>query len=294
MTIESSPVPARRAKAQVVLVTGASTGIGRATAEAFARRGYRVIGTCRDPDRLGSADRLSGVRYLPLDLADRAGVAACAEAAGPVDILVNNAGQSLMGAFEEVGVAAVEELFAVNVFGQVQLTQLLLPGMRARGDGLVVMVGSLIAEFPLPFRSTYAASKLALKGFALAARKEVEPFGVRISVVEPAYFKTALTGNRAVFGPEGSPYRQAFAAVRAAIARGDAKGGDPAAVAAKIVMIAGDPAPAPVYPIGGLAPALVQARRFMSGKLAENVTARTYGLGKVAGRRGKRGTPPVG
>jgi NAD(P)-dependent dehydrogenase (short-subunit alcohol dehydrogenase family) len=279
--IESSAAAARRSGAPVALVTGASTGIGRATAVALAQRGYRVVGTCRDPATLAAADRAAGVEYVALDLADRDSVAACAQGiagTGGVDVLVNNAGQSAMGPLEEVPIAAVEQLFAVNVFGQVQLTHLLLPTMRARGGGYVIMIGSLIAEFPLPFRSTYAASKLALKGFVLAARKEVAPFGIRMSLVEPAYFKTALTGQRAVHTRPDSPYAGPFAAVRDAIARADAKGGDPSGVAKKIVTIVADENPAPVYVVGGTSPLLVAARRLMSGRMAENLVARQYGL----------------
>ncbi len=279
--IESSPPAGRPPGPPVALVTGASTGIGRATAEVFVRRGYRVVGTCRDPASLESADRPAGVRYVALDLADRVGVAACAQAIlaeGGVDVLVNNAGQSAMGPLESVTVEAVEQLFAVNVFGPVQLTQLLLPSLRARRGGTVVMVGSMIAEFPLPFRSTYTASKLALKGFVLAARREVAPFGVRMTLVEPAYFKTALTGNRAVHLPADSPYAGPFAAVRASIARSDARGGDPRVVAEKIAGIAADDDPAPVYVVGGAGPALVAARRLLSARAAESLVARLYGL----------------
>jgi NAD(P)-dependent dehydrogenase (short-subunit alcohol dehydrogenase family) len=270
---------------RVVLVTGASTGIGRATAAEFARLGHRVIGTCRDPGALAPADRLPGVRYQPLDLGDRASVAACAQSVGPVDILVNNAGQSLMGPLEEVEIDVVERLFAVNVFGAVQLTQLLLPAMRAAGSGSVVMVGSLIAEFPLPFRSTYAASKLALSGFVLSARRELAPFGVRLSLVEPGYVQTALTGNRPLRARPDSPYAGPFAAVRAAIARGDARAGDPEPVARGIVTVALAEDPAPVQVLGRAAPALVAARRLMSRRFAERVVARAYGLGWTARAR---------
>jgi len=263
------------------MVTGASSGIGRACAAEFARRGFRVVGTCRDPSRLAAADRLPGVDYQPLDLGDRASVAATADRVGPlgpVDILINNAGQSLMGPLEEVGIDVVERLFAVNVFGQIQLTQLLVPGMRAAGGGSVVMVGSLIAEFPLPFRSAYVASKAALGGFVLSARRELAPFGIRISLVEPGYVRTALTGNRPVEARGDSPYAGAFAAVRAAIARGDARGGSPEPVARRIAEIALATDPPPVRAAGRGAPALLAARRLMSHRLAERLIARSHGL----------------
>ncbi len=101
------------------------------------------------------------MEYLALDLTDRASIEACARAAGTVDVLVNNAGESQMGPLEELPLDAIDRLFQVNVLGAIQLTQLLLPGMRERGNGRVVMVGSMLASFPLAFRSSYVATKCA-------------------------------------------------------------------------------------------------------------------------------------
>ena len=264
---------------RTVLVTGASSGIGRATAAVFAEAGYRVLGTCRRPDSLAAADRVPGVRYLPLDLASLDSVEECAAAAGAVDVLVNNAGQSRIGAAEETSPAALQEIFAVNVLGTIRLTQLLLPGMRERGRGSIIMVGSLLAEFPLPFRSAYVASKAALRGFTLAAREEVRPFGIRMSIIEPAYYRTGITGNRIRdVPPGGSVYARGLAAVEAGTAKGDARGGDPADVARRILAIARNPDPAPVYAVGRTEPYLLQLRRLLSNRAVERLMARRYGL----------------
>jgi NAD(P)-dependent dehydrogenase (short-subunit alcohol dehydrogenase family) len=156
---------------RTALVTGASSGIGAAVAEALVQRGWQVFGTSRDPAAV--TERIPGVEYLALDLTDDASVEACAQAAGEVDILVNNAGESQSGPLEELPMEAIERLFRANVFGAVRLTQLVLPGMRARGYGRIVMVGSMLASFPLAYRSSYVAAKAALRGFATAARREV-------------------------------------------------------------------------------------------------------------------------
>jgi NAD(P)-dependent dehydrogenase (short-subunit alcohol dehydrogenase family) len=161
----------------------------------------------------------------------------------------------------------------------------MLPGMRARGRGSVVMVGSLLAEFPLAFRSAYVASKCALRGFTLAARGELAPHGVRMSIVEPAYYRTGITGNRIMHRPPaGSAYEAAFAAVEAGTARGDARAGDPADVAMKILAIARTEDPAPVYAVGGVEPALLQLRRVLSNRAVEALLARRYGLGRARRR----------
>src|SRR5262245_26610250 len=147
---------------RTALVTGASSGIGKATAVVLLARGYRVVGTSRRPQELSAGQRADGVEYLPLDLGDEASIELLASTVGPVDVLVNNAGESQSGPLEELPGHALRRLFQVNVLGPVRLTQLLLPGMRERRFGRVVMVGSMLASFPLAYRSSYVASKAAL------------------------------------------------------------------------------------------------------------------------------------
>src|SRR3954466_7673339 len=189
---------------RTVLVTGASSGIGKASAAAFVARGYRVLGTSRRPEALDGGRRADGVEYLPLDLGDDASIEALARTAGAVDVLVNNAGESQSGPFEELPVEALRGLFQVNVLGQVRLTQLLVPGMRERGWGRVVMVGSMLASFPLAYRSSYVASKAALKGFSDGARHEYTPFGVWFTTVEPGAISTGISERRTKYASEGS------------------------------------------------------------------------------------------
>src|SRR5690349_15212352 len=146
---------------RTAMVTRASSSIGRSTAAALVARGYRVLCTCRVPSKL--ADPLDGVGYLVLDMVDERSIEALSGRLTDVDVLVNNAGASHSGPFEELPPDDLKRLFQVNVFGPVRLAQLAIPGMRERGYGRIVMVGSMLASFPLSYRSSYVAAKAALK-----------------------------------------------------------------------------------------------------------------------------------
>ena len=205
---------------RTALVTGASSGIGRATAELLVARGYRVLGTSRTP---GSV-QVDGVEWLPLDLEDRASIDALAQASGAVDVLVNNAGESQVGALEELPIDEVRRLFELNVFAPVRLTQLLAGGMRRRGYGRVVMVGSMQASFPLAFRSSYGASKAAIKAFASNARFELSPYGVWLSTVEPGSINTGISTRRDKHLADGSPYTADYTTVLGRLDANEPKG----------------------------------------------------------------------
>jgi len=179
---------------RTALVTGASSGIGRATAQFLVDRGHSVVGTSRNPDKIPDADRVEGVRYRALDLRDAASIDGFAGALAAedvhVDILVNNAGESQSGPLEDLPLGALERLFQVNVLGPVHLTQLLIPAMRARGYGRVVMVGSMLASFPLAYRSSYVASKAALVGLTRSLAVSLGPAGVTVNALSPGAILT--------------------------------------------------------------------------------------------------------
>ncbi|GAA3240290.1 SDR family oxidoreductase [Dactylosporangium siamense] len=260
---------------RTALVTGASSGIGKATAAALASRGYRVIGTSRRPDALKREQRLDGVEYEPLDLGDEASIEALAAAIGPVDVLVNNAGESQSGPFEELPGDALRRLFQVNVLGPVHLSQLLLPGMRERRYGRVVMVGSMLASFPLAYRSSYVASKAALKGFSDGARHEYTPFNVWLTTVEPGSINTGISERRTKYVAEGSPHRADFERMLAALDRNESKGVPAERVAETIVKAVEAPRPKAFYAVGSNAPVVFPLRRLLpSGLVAKTVHRR--------------------
>jgi len=263
---------------RTVLVTGASSGIGKATATALVARGHRVLGTSRRPGSLAAEQRTGGVEYFPLDLGDEASIDALATAVGPVDALVNNAGESQSGPFEELPGDALRRLFQVNVLGPVRLTQLLLPGMRERRRGTVVMVGSMLASFPLAYRSSYVASKAALKGFSDGARHEYSPFNVWLTTVEPGAISTGISERRTKYGSESSPHRADFERMLAALDRNERTGTPAERVAATIVKAVEAARPSAHYAVGSNAPLVFALRRLLPSGLVAKATHRRHDL----------------
>lgn len=263
---------------RTALITGASSGIGQALAISLLDKGYRVIGTSRKPDSLDAAAKITGVEWLALDLTSPESIAACAEAAGDVDVLVNNAGESQSGALEELPREAIERLFQLNVIGAIDLTQRLLPGMRERGYGRVVMVGSMIASFPLPYRSSYAATKAAIKAFATAARKELSPYGVWLTTVEPGSIATGIGSRRTKYGAANSPYQAERDTVIDILDRKEVDGTSAVDVAETILTAIEAKQPKALYARGSMAPAVFALRRIAPRGVVENITARMFGI----------------
>lgn len=277
------------APAPLALVTGASSGIGLATAALLRDRGYDVVGTSRRPTEVPDERRLPGVPLRALDLADVDSVPGfCASLAAEglaVDVLVNNAGESQSGPLEELPLGALRRVVDVNVVGPVHLTQHLLPGMRARGRGRVVMVGSMLATFPLAYRSSYVASKAALKGFATAARLELAPHGVWLTTVEPGSTATGISARRTVHVGPGSPYEQPLQRMLARLDRAERRGISPEKVARTVLeAVEADP-PAAEYAVGSGAPVTTALRRVLPERAVERVLARRFDVDRPP-RRG--------
>lgn len=258
---------------RTALVTGASSGIGKATAELLAARGYRVIGTSRTP-----AGPIGGVEMIALDLADEASVEALADRLKAVDILVNNAGESQSGPLEELPTAALRRLFEVNVLGPVRLTQLALPGMRERGYGRVVMIGSMLASFPLAYRSSYVASKAAIKGFANGARHEYSPYGVWLTTVEPGSINTGISLRRTRYIAPDSPHRAEFDKMVAALDRHEKAGISARQVAGVVVKAVEARKPRQRYAVGSNAPLVFALRRAVPAAVTEKLVHRNHDL----------------
>jgi NAD(P)-dependent dehydrogenase (short-subunit alcohol dehydrogenase family) len=264
------------APTRTALVTGASSGIGEAVAKLLAARGWQVFGTSRDPDSV--KEKIEGVTYLALDLTDDESIVACAAAAGDVDVLVNNAGESQSGPFEELPMEAVQRLFQLNVFGAVRLTQLLLPGMRSRGYGRVVMIGSMLASFPLAYRSSYVAAKAALRGFATAARREVLRYGVGITTVEPGSINTGIGQRRTHYLADGSPYTAEYNTMIERLDHNERHGIPPETVAVTIVKAIDADLPRSFYAVGSNAPVVFGLQRLVPRPVVERMVARRHGL----------------
>ena len=183
---------------RVVLITGASSGIGRATAELLAARGHRVFGGVR---AAATTRPLAGVELVPLDVRDEASVKACVEGvhsrAGRTDVLINNAGVNLVGAVEETSVSQAQALFDTNVIAVLRMIQAVLPGMRRQGGGLIVNISSILGLIPAPFMGVYASTKHAVEALSESLDHEVRAFGIRVVLIEPHYVRTNLDASAA-------------------------------------------------------------------------------------------------
>lgn len=181
-----------------VLITGCSKGIGRITAQEFAKRGYEVIATARDPKTL---EGLNVAERLALDVTDDNSVAAAKEAVGDIDVLVNNAGIIAVGPVEAVPIAEAKHLYETNVFGTLRMIQAFVPSMRKRGHGTVVNLSSIVGRVTMPLTGIYASTKWAIEALSDALRFEVGHFGVRVIVIEPGATATgALDAPKAFLG----------------------------------------------------------------------------------------------
>ncbi len=192
---------------KVALITGASSGIGRATAELLAREGFQVFGTSRKQQGYPQPGR---AQIIQLDVREERSIHAAIETvlhqAGRIDVLVNNAGYTLIGALEETSSDEAKKLFETNFFGVLRMSQAVLPIMRQQSYGRIINVGSVAGFVPVPFQGIYSATKHALEGLSESMDHEVRQFGVRVSVVEPGFMKTGMDKNRQVATHLLDPY----------------------------------------------------------------------------------------
>jgi NAD(P)-dependent dehydrogenase (short-subunit alcohol dehydrogenase family) len=247
---------------RTVIVTGAGTGIGQATAKRLAADGWRVFATMRRPDVA-----VHGPDALALDVTSdesvAAGVAEVMARTGRIDGIVNNAGVDVVGAAEETSVAEAERLFQTNFFGVHRLNRAVLPIMRAQGHGRIVTVGSIAGFLPTPYSPFYSASKHALKGYTESMRFEVEPLGIKLVLIEPGFIKTELRGKKTEIADRIHAYAAGRARAGAAFDKG-VSGGAPAEKVADLIAAAlVDRDPALRQRIGTDAHLLNLVRRFM-------------------------------
>jgi NAD(P)-dependent dehydrogenase (short-subunit alcohol dehydrogenase family) len=240
----------RRPDRQVVLLTGASSGLGRVTAALLAERGYRVFGTSRRP----SADAPTGVEMLALDVREDQSTADAAESvltrAGHLDVLISNAGYLLSGAVEETSIDEARAQFETNFFGAVRMVRAVLPAMRAQGGGRIVIIGSLAGLLGVPFEGFYSASKHALEGYSASLRYEVKPFNIQVTVIEPGFFRSQLGGAKQTPTHTVPDYNAARARAAASFEAAIAHGPDPTQIAATIAKVLAAPAPCLHYRVG--------------------------------------------
>jgi NAD(P)-dependent dehydrogenase (short-subunit alcohol dehydrogenase family) len=185
------------------LITGCSTGIGRAAAVELTKRGFDVIATARRPDTL---EDLDVVEKIALDVNDDASVSACVNNAGEIDVLVNNAGIGIHGPIEKTPIDEFRSILETNVLGAIRMIKAVAPQMRERGSGVIVNVSSIAGRVSAPLGGLYSASKYAVEAISEALHYEIGHFGVRVAIVEPGGFDTSFGDNRRTFGIDEAPY----------------------------------------------------------------------------------------
>jgi len=264
---------------RVVLITGASSGVGQSTARLLSQKGYRVFGTARNP---ASAEAIPTVEMLALDVRSDDSVAACVKAVanrvGRIDVLVNNAAYELAGALEEISLDEAKAQFETNFFGVVRMVKAVLPSMRQQRQGQIINVSSLSGVSSIPFMGVYSASKFALEGYTEALRLEIKPFNIHVSLTEAGFLRTPMMNKRQVAAAplkEYDPWRQrAFDAIR----DHEQKAPGPELVAQTVLSIIGSKAPRLHYLIGSQAKVATRLQQFLPEKVYERGKRITFWL----------------
>jgi NAD(P)-dependent dehydrogenase (short-subunit alcohol dehydrogenase family) len=232
-----------KAELGVALVTGASSGIERTTAQALQRAGYRVFGT----SRRALPEASDGIMMLICDVTDDASlrkmVDEVLDTAGRIDLIVNNAGVGLLGGAEESSISQAQALFDVNVFGVLRVTNAVLPTMRRQGKGRIVNLSSVQGFIPAPYFALYSSTKHAVEGYSESLDHELRPFGIRVVLVEPAYTRTSFEENLGKPDQLLDIYESARAGMNVVVRKAMENGDAPEVVAMTLLAAATDPAP---------------------------------------------------
>lgn len=266
---------------KVILVTGASSGLGLATANALAAAGHTVYGTSRD------VKKIKDVSFNPIqmDVTDGASVNAAVNEIigkeGQIDVLVNNAGNGITGPLYAMPVEYAKKQFDVNFFGVVRVSSAILPRMIEKGKGMVINIGSLAGLFGLPYQGLYSASKFAIEGYSESLRMELRNTGVKVVVVNPGDFKTDFTGNREkiTFPLSNDSLKKEFETAVASMEKDESKGADPAKLGAEIVKIVGKSNPKHNYLVGAFDQTIaVTLKSILPGGLFVKLMNDHYGI----------------
>jgi NAD(P)-dependent dehydrogenase (short-subunit alcohol dehydrogenase family) len=257
-------------KGSIALVTGASSGIGEATAQRLAMAGYKVYGTSRRNVQAGQRSFAMLALDVTSDASVEAAVGELIRREGRIDLLVNNAGFGVApGGAEESSMEQAQAIFATNFFGIVRMTLAVVPHMRNQGNGRIINIGSVLGFLPMPYGALYAATKHAVAGYSESLDHELRTRGIRVSVVEPAYTKTQFDANFLQPDSKLDEYREIRAALDTTLKKVMATA-DPPGVVANVVLEAASAArPKLRYTAGGLANRLRLLSRFAPASLLD-------------------------
>ncbi len=253
---------------QTIFITGASSGIGKATAQYFHDKGWNVVATLRDPAQAGDLAALPRVLVTRLDVTNGASIAAAVDAAqarfGGIDVLLNNAGYGAYGPLEAFDMEGIRRQFDTNVIGLLEVTKAVLPGMRAQGKGVIVNISSIGGRMTFPLGSLYHGTKFAVEGLSEALHYELEPLGIRVKIVEPGMIATDFSGRSFDFRqtPELTAYQPVVDKLFAVLGSPEmaATASPPSVVSEAIWAAATDATPRLRYTAGADAAAYMAAR----------------------------------
>ncbi len=265
----------------VVLVTGASSGIGKAIAQRLSQKGYKVYGTSRKPcnQELGNGGL---IKMLQMDVLSEESVKEAIEkiieAEGELGIVINNAGMGIAGSVEDTSYKEALLQFDTNFFGAHTVIRQVLPYMRQRGRGLIINMSSVGAVFPIPYQAMYVASKAALEGMSGCLRNELKPFGIKVSIVEPGDTKTGFTKNRVFVKPadDNSAYAEYCKRSVRVMERDENSGPEPVVVAKAVEKIIKRKNPPLSCAVGIQYKLLVFLKRLVPRKLEAYIVSQMY------------------
>jgi len=268
-----------KTNSKTALVTGASSGIGQATAARLAQAGYKVYGT----SRRGAQGGNRSVEMLSLDVtSDESVDAAVSEvirSEGRIDLLVNNAGFSVAPAgAEESSMEQARSIFDTNFFGIVRMTRAVVPHMRRQGSGRIINIGSILGFLPRPYNALYSATKHAIEGYSESLDHELRTRGIRISIIEPGYTRTQFDANLLEADSKLDEYREARAALGRQLKEAMAAADEPGVVADVVLEAATAAHPKLRYTAGGIAGRMRLLRRFAPASLVDAGIRRELGL----------------
>lgn len=258
---------------KIIVITGASAGIGKATAEMLKKEGHKVYSLSRRD--------IPGILYIKTDVSKYEEVKRAIDEIiykeGRIDILINNAGMGISGAIENTDVLDAEKLFDINFFGLVFATKEVLPHMRKNGGGLILNISSVAAKFSLPFQSYYSASKAAVSSFSDALRLEVRPFNIKVSSLLPGDVKTDFTASRVKNKSNDPTYGDRVDKSVRLMEREEQNGMSSTFIAKKIVKLINKKNPPPYIVAGSKYALLVFIIRFLPHRIVLSLLGRIYG-----------------
>ncbi|GAA4351194.1 oxidoreductase [Hymenobacter saemangeumensis] len=270
---------------KTILITGASSGIGKAAARLFAQRGWQVAATMRTPAKETELGKLPNVRLYALDVTDPASIEAAVQGVlrdfGGLDALVNNAGYGVDGVFEAMTDETIARQFDTNVLGLMRCTRAVIPHFRQQGRGCIIQIASVGGRVTFPLYSIYHATKWAVEGFSESLQYELEPLGIQVKIVEPGAIKTDFYDRSREFVMRDDlrpAYGEFVSKVEKVSMDAGAKAVGPEVVAETIFRAATDGKAKLRYPIAYPANVLLPLRRITSDGVFRKVVKSSYGL----------------